>query len=469
MVKRAFFCLSFGTAIFVFIFFHQYLVFDVPNVQTIPGIFGKVPRTENVSEAMDPDGINFTGHFDIAPETTSAVSHAQNEDDKVNGKPVTNVTEIMTVKQILQSHELTNGLSQEIRRKMANRYLFAVVNFDGGPNFQYQQFIYSIFMALNTNRTIVLGDFSRHRKGPMNSDVVLFNETFDSDVFKEFIPTTSIEEFRATCGSHIKNVLVLPTYRNKPFSYVTADYDMQRKWLSLRAGITIPDMRVMPRTNTSIQNMFKKLEDEMCVVMISPESFRDTVHPPTEEITQSLYAHLIRTPFLRKTVSELMPELCNGGPVLAFHWRNKTGEICRIRNMTCDGNAETQERMLEMLSRDMKEIQRKNSINCVFVAYSQEESQHFINIFKTYNPNVITMDDVINLRNPGIESYNGDDYFISLIEQEICARSEVFIGNGRSNWSVFIFRERKVYDRGPTYDIMEDFPSISDIVMDGYK
>ncbi|XP_077977868.1 uncharacterized protein LOC144433426 [Glandiceps talaboti] len=325
-------------------------------------------------------------------------------------------------------------------------------------------------MALNTYRTIVLTDFNHHLRNLKLIYGIAFNETFDIDIFGEFIPAISIEEFREKCGSSVKNVLALPTFKHKPLSYVLSVFDLEREWLHSRTGITIPDSRSIPRTNAGIQNMFKKLEDEMCVVMISPESFRDTVHPPNEDITQSLFAHLIRTPFLRKTVSELMPQLCNGGPVLTFHWRNKTGELCLHEKMVCHDNYfEHQERMLELLSKDIKDIQRKRKINCVFAAYSPEESKHFLNIFKSYIPNVITMDDVINLHNPGIESYNGDDYFLSLIEQEICARSDVFIGNGKSNWSIFVLRERKVFDRGPTYDIIEDFPTISDIVLECYK
>ncbi|XP_077977510.1 uncharacterized protein LOC144433074 [Glandiceps talaboti] len=356
------------------------------------------------------------------------------------------------------------------RVKMEDRYLFPVVQFAGGPNFQYRQFKIAIQMAVNTSRTVVLPDFKHHHTGAYEGRVS-FKETFDVEHFHKFIPVTTIDEFKTICGSHVDNVITAPQQR-KPKSTddpVMSIYRQQQRWLK-SVGVTIPDIEStsIPRTWLEYNTRTEKLSKADCVVLLSPIDLEKSYFPHKREVADAMDKYLIRTKFLRKAVNEVIPRLCEGKPMMGFHWRNKTGERCRgqfgyDKNPRCHNIAQVQLDILKTVLKDINDIIGEYEIGCMFVAHApKEDSKDFMNVLSSNYSYIITIDDVINLHHPDIDSYNGNDYFISLIEQEICARSKVFIGNGRSNWSTFVFRERRAFDKGRNYDIVTDFQDIAD-------
>ncbi|XP_070569226.1 uncharacterized protein [Ptychodera flava] len=163
--------------------------------------------------------------------------------------------------------------------------------------------------------------------------------------------------------------------------------------------------------------------------------------------------------------------MCDGKPILGFHWRNKTGEFCRVGSQSgiidpkCRELLQMQYRILECIALHIPSIMSQEKTGCIFMASAPgEPRENVLNQFAAHNlTSIITIDDVINLHNADIDTFGDDDYFISLIEQEICARSKVFIGIGKSNWSTFVFRERRAFQRGKNFDVVEDFPDIRDI------
>ncbi|XP_077983376.1 uncharacterized protein LOC144438207 [Glandiceps talaboti] len=361
------------------------------------------------------------------------------------------------------------------RQQMLDRYLFPIVNFYGGPNFQYRQFKIAVQMAVNTSRTIVLSDFKHHLVDIVHYPLmgrVDFNETFDVEVLADFLPIMTIAEFRAKCGPTVTNVLTAYHVKKMNVSEIASNYEPQRTWLKERADITIPDAKGIARTSFQYTHLIEEISEEKCVVMVTPIYFEKIPFPQQEIVAGDLDKHLIRTKLLRQAVDSVMPQLCGGRPILGFHWRNKTGEQCRIghlaaeRSARCNNLSQVQQQMLKILSADIKRIIDKYEIGCMFVAYykMKNQSMGFMNTLSSSISNIITMSEVVRLHQPHIESLQDNDYFTSLVEQEICARSKVYIGNGRSNWSNFIFQERKAFGKGPNYDIITDFPNISNVV-----
>ncbi|XP_077977381.1 uncharacterized protein LOC144432943 [Glandiceps talaboti] len=361
------------------------------------------------------------------------------------------------------------------RQKMEDRFLFPVVNFKGGPNFQYRQFKIAIQMAVNTSRTIVLTNFTHHRKGAYEGRVG-FEETFDVELFEKFIPVTTIDEFKAKCGSLVDSVITAPHQRNGPFKGVAEDYGKQRSWLEERVGVTVPDSESIPRTWLEYNRLMRKLSNEKCVVLIAPIGLEKSYFPNKQKVADAMDKYFIRTEFLRRAVKQVMPLVCEGKPILAFHWRNKTGEECRMGHLLyensprCINLSQIQQQMIKTVLKDITDIIEEHEIGCMYVAHTpNEDSKGFMNLLPSNYSKIITIDDVINLRHPGIDSYGGDDYFMSLIEQEICSRTKVFIGNGRSNWSTFVLRERRAFHKGPNYDMTTDFPDIFGVMKSCYK
>ncbi|XP_077862898.1 uncharacterized protein LOC144345214 [Saccoglossus kowalevskii] len=83
----------------------------------------------------------------------------------------------------------------------------------------------------------------------------------------------------------------------------------------------------------------------------------------------------------------------------------------------------------------------------------QSVHQAIIGILAKRITQIFSGNDVIrNL--PASSALTTDEYMMSLLEQEICYRSAVFIGVDYSNWSDFIFDERQAEGR-PSYHLNE--------------
>ncbi|XP_070568675.1 uncharacterized protein [Ptychodera flava] len=363
----------------------------------------------------------------------------------------------------------TYTLSSATHHSMPDRYLFPIVNFDGGPNFQYRQLKVAIQLAVYTNRTIVMPEFNHQRLLP---DVgrVSFAETFEIAVFKQFIPAVSIEEYLEKCAAVDKVVIKVPkmaTLVGMPDLHER--YTWQRTWLRDMYNITIPDQRTFKTPGSKMKKVLRRMSEEKCLVMVLPLAFENTEILQNGDIAEGADQHLVRTPPLREAVSDILHSLCNDRPLLSLHWRNKTGEVCSIgrlsvrRSPRCLDLQQVHENLTYSLSLYLQRIARDNNIGCMYVAYPPTESANIIHLLRSNNlSNILTIDDVMALHHPYIESLNGDDYFISLVEQEISARSRVFVGNGKSNWSTFVFQERRAFSYGPNFDILTDFAELSD-------
>ncbi|XP_070567846.1 uncharacterized protein [Ptychodera flava] len=354
-----------------------------------------------------------------------------------------------------------------LRQAMQDRFLFPVLLFGGGPSFQYRQLKKALEFAVFTNRTIVVSDFRHHRTNYIAKSVS-FEDTFNISVLNQLLPTVNVKQFREKCGARINTIWTFYKPGSSNSSSIELVYQSSRDWLSDRANVDIPDVTsvTFPKSIPESWREIDKTADDRCVVMVSPVGF-EAVHLPNEAaMSDAIDGHLVRTSFLQKAAEDVLPKLCDGEPILGFHWRNKTGERCRIGTLAhtndpkCHQLLEIQYSILESLALKIPSIMSQENAGCIFIASAPREPQeNILRHFTSHNfSSIIMIDDVINLHNPDVDTFADDDYFISLIEQEICARSKVFVGFSMSNWSNFVFRERRAFQRGTNYDLVHDFP-----------
>ncbi|XP_077977509.1 uncharacterized protein LOC144433072 [Glandiceps talaboti] len=300
---------------------------------------------------------------------------------------------------------------------------------------------------------------------------ILFNDTFNADVLNDFMPVATQKEIRQQCGKYINDVITVPYYRGRPLNFLLHSYDLQREWYRNIYDILIPDYEIaVQQVNASYA--VKKTHSAKCAALISPEAFEHLRYPEMDKISDAIDGHMIRIPAIRNAISDVMPKLCGGKPIVSFHWRNKTGEMCRYHDTgrsRCDTLLQMQDRIVKKMAPRIQDVIKENGIGCFFVAYTPDEPSNILAMLSESFANIITMADVIALHNPYIDSVIRDGYFMSLLEQELCARTKIFIGNGKSNWSSFIFKERRAFDKGPSLDITEDFPEVINEIHDCFK
>ncbi|XP_070567145.1 uncharacterized protein [Ptychodera flava] len=360
----------------------------------------------------------------------------------------------------------------EKRQAMENRFLYAVVHYDGGPNFQFRQLKIAIQFAVYLNRTLVLPEFKHHRT-PYHMGRVSFEETFNVSIFKEFMPVISMQKFREKCGPHISNVIFFSRYfEHNVMNLLQRSYRKQSHYVHEQLNIELPDIKAItfPTSGAEAWHVIDKTRHARCVVMIAPVGFEWVKLPNMAMVSYGMAGHLVRTSLLITAAENILTRLCDGKPILGFHWRNKTGEECRIGHLQkaadsrCHSLLRNQNGIIRRVASHMKSLSKEQDIGCVFVATAPKEPREHvvreISMVTENEPKVLTIDDVINLHNPDVDKFRSDDYFISLLEQELCARSAVFVGIGKSNWSKFLFHEREAFGRKQTYDVTRDFPDL---------
>ncbi|XP_070569290.1 uncharacterized protein [Ptychodera flava] len=270
-------------------------------------------------------------------------------------------------------------LSRKLRQAMQDRFLFPVVLFGGGPNFQFRQLKTSIEFAVFTNRSIVISDF-RHHRNKYNVSSVHFEETFNVSVLNQLLPTVNVKQFREKCGARGNTVLTFYNPRRSVSKRIAHAYRISRRWLSKRANVSIPDEMIVsfPKSMAESWRKFDKTADDRCVVMVSPLGFEAVQLPNKAAISDAIDRYLVRTSFLQKAVEDVLPKLCDGKPILGFHWRNKTGERCRIgmshtNEPRCRKLLQMQCRTLESLALNISSIMSQENAGCIFLASAPRE------------------------------------------------------------------------------------------------
>ncbi|XP_070568674.1 uncharacterized protein [Ptychodera flava] len=357
-------------------------------------------------------------------------------------------------------------LPAEQRLAMKNRYLFPLSGFNGGPSYQYEQFKDALQLAVFTNRTIVLPAFKHHR-AVLGHGRVSAQNTFDSDRLREFIPTRSIHEFLSECGTNITDVWTLPSrFKGK---VLERTYRSQKAWLRKQLQVEVPHQSNIPKTaSAKWKRAFEDTAHSPCVIVTNPIKMEamQVPFPNRDKISVAIDGHLARVPFLRKAVDDVIPRLCDGQPFVAMHWRNKTGERCRVNlrgfghSTLCLDFAKYSHKIKDHIATDVNRIMTRHRLSCLYVALPPREIQEILPLLSERIQRIHHLADVLQLHNPLIELFKDDDYYTSLLEQEICSRSEVFIASGTSNWSAFVMKERLALGNMTTYDL-SDLPGIS--------
>nr|XP_006824948.1 PREDICTED: uncharacterized protein LOC102804318 [Saccoglossus kowalevskii] len=110
-------------------------------------------------------------------------------------------------------------------------------------------------------------------------------------------------------------------------------------------------------------------------------------------------------------------------------------------------------RMIGNITKAVADLQKKNNLSCLYVACPEWSTSILDELSK-----FIPKEQIYHLKRLPVNADNRkllDDYYAaSLIEQEICYRSRVFLAAGFSNWSNFVTKERDLEGK-ITFNIKE--------------
>nr|XP_006824954.1 PREDICTED: uncharacterized protein LOC102805113 [Saccoglossus kowalevskii] len=332
------------------------------------------------------------------------------------------------------------------------RYLLPIFKRSmGGSNCQYNAFKNAIKLAYETKRAVVLTPFFLHGgyvTGQYNLDNMRdFNETFNAKRLDKLLPVATLDKFKEVCNHGETKVV---TWDIGPPGH----YEETRKTrFGEYYGINLPPAAEVvdpTRTTSEEVNVF---DQSPCAAFYNPRVINIEFENEAK-LSRDVDLHLVRTPNVLALADELSEYICDGEPYLALHWRNRSAEKPCVFGSKQESYCQQLQAVMSELAKDasvaIRRFMDQRNIQCMYVAYpswSKEIIDHLgrnIDRKKIYTADNITS----NVRASQIKD---DFYLFSLLEQEICSRSEVFLGAGLSLWSQFVAEERLANDKESYY------------------
>ncbi|XP_070562287.1 uncharacterized protein [Ptychodera flava] len=328
------------------------------------------------------------------------------------------------------------------------KYLLPIGISGGGPGFQFKHFKIAAKFALYLNRTIVMTPFLRHRHRTREY-LVPFQRTFDETRLAELLPVATQEEYTAQCGHEVAAVLAAPHLSVHEIGTFIHRYRVTRNMSATLLDVILPKELKIQSESDAIA-LFDSSVTTKCLAMHYPYNFKNWTFPGDSDLTLNVNRHVKRAPPIQAAIAYARQALCDGKPYLAFHWRNKTGEQCDIGNRAawndprCAGAIENMRQYGgDKVAAAVYNVMRKYQISCLYISYVPY-SEAIVTSFAKIVPSTRIYNALKTFQSlpDNLSPLMKDDFMLSLLEQEVCYRAEVFIGVQYSNWSEFIFDER---------------------------
>ncbi|XP_002736503.1 uncharacterized protein LOC100370466 [Saccoglossus kowalevskii] len=310
----------------------------------------------------------------------------------------------------------------------------------GGQNNQYLAMEKVIVMALLSNRTLVMTPFflhGGHVRGYSTEHMRQFNDTFDVKILNELLPLATVDEFREKCTSKETKVVTwnLSAYQRS-----------KEKLFDSELEIRLPDNDdVIMMKKVDIHRLEEIVNHAPCLGIYQSSRSRLQVNN-TEEMLDKVRTHLRRSANVRNVTDRLLTGFCGGKPYLAMHWRNKSAEMpCYFQRDAnkCNKVKSQLSEVVPNITQAVAKLMKQRNISCLYIScpeWSLSILDHFSKVLPSEK--VFSLRDLpVNKDNTGIMK---DYYFKSLVEQEICYRSEIFLAARMSSWSEFVVNERNI-------------------------
>ncbi|XP_002735530.2 uncharacterized protein LOC100373172 [Saccoglossus kowalevskii] len=360
----------------------------------------------------------------------------------------TNYNPTLPKSPIMREHE------NEAMQNTDVRYLFPIHYYAGGPNYQYNDFRIALRYAISQNRSIVAIEVNDHFTQPaeVRTGLHSLESTFDVDELRKIVSIVSIDEFKRACQSSFDGFITERTNYCSPEKY-TDEYVRTTEIFEKNYGVKLPELTNISRTREEYRRLYEESSSARCLGIFRPWDIDDWRLPDRAEIDRKIDMHMKWAPYIRKMGEQVARTLCDGKPYLAVHWRNRTGEPCRIVTKTskqglrygseskCLNNIrtlQTLEKLAVGASRDVHDVMKRHQLSCVYVAFPFYSGK-IIEILKDADVTGIwSFANITTNEYPEIQAVKNDNYVTSLVEQEICKRSKIFIQRSESNWSEMV-------------------------------
>ncbi|XP_071953235.1 uncharacterized protein [Antedon mediterranea] len=341
------------------------------------------------------------------------------------------------------------------------RYIYPFFAGNQGPNNQLQALTAAIAFAHLTNRTLVPSPFFDHPTGTVNK-VYTMNETIDLEELSKFIKISTEHQFVADCG-HVVTAMVngLAGRWKEDFAAQLHTY----MWFIRKfSDVTVPpigdNLFILENILSVIKIVGRDVFDR-CLGYIYPYGDASVVFHGRRDLHNKLFKHLRRPVWIQDHQTSLSKQLWNADGLLAVHWRLNE-EYQRIWCRANDSYSTKDHCKLarldrQLVARVLVDQMKMLNLTKIYLAFTHDSAIDLFNFVKQMVPATFSAKDILNLQSPSSKRFNNDNYYLSLLEQEICFKSNHFIGSPLSSWSSIVIEQRNHHETNLVSNLLLPF------------
>eukprot|EP01126_Amoeba_proteus_P042340 TRINITY_DN4597_c0_g1_i3.p1 TRINITY_DN4597_c0_g1~~TRINITY_DN4597_c0_g1_i3.p1 ORF type:complete len:484 (-),score=80.84 TRINITY_DN4597_c0_g1_i3:96-1547(-) len=349
------------------------------------------------------------------------------------------------------------------------KYLTIVPGY--GPNNQYLGLKDVMYMTKALNRTLALPSFIHHQFW-IDKPFRPFEKTFDPKPIESYLRTVSMHQFVKACEG-VVNTLVWLRKRNDPMDWTP----VINGWMTTHNLTWEKQMSTTNslffRSKEEVAQRWSILSDTRCIAIMFP--FRNVV---VNEERAGLSRLLVHSQEVKKNASRALAEIkVNPQNLLSIHWRwgeDTCGKWLspepRTSDDFCWGTAVFHFASSADVFESLKKFISNANISHIFLAVSAlyHDKEIMVQMQKAMTEIGISIFTSSNLKSLGEIK---DNYYLSLVEQEMCSMSRLFVASGDSTWSDFIRdyheQHKKLIAKGsrdPSYDSVIEIVTFEELL-----
>ncbi|XP_070541292.1 uncharacterized protein [Ptychodera flava] len=289
--------------------------------------------------------------------------------------------------------------------------------------------------------------------------LVQVEKTFDLELLGSVISYATMSEFKSDCEQNVEVISIRQhkddwnTQNNSSKLYT--NYEFMVEFLRQGYNLTIPNLIESPLNLQDSLKRYSSPTSEKCLVLFNTNDFADMDLTRDfakfdlsrdDDVMNTISKHLRRTKVIQEIGSLAEKYICDGKPYAALHWSKKLEDNCDdVRDTeyaakSCRFRRELLLNNSALIAKVINDLMGLQGWDCLYFS-SPLQSQNILVFMAAEIPKVYTVTEILIKYVPA--DMKEDDYFISLIEQEICSRAEIFITSSKSMWSDFVSEERR--------------------------
>eukprot|EP01124_Arcella_intermedia_P012757 TRINITY_DN1911_c0_g1_i7.p1 TRINITY_DN1911_c0_g1~~TRINITY_DN1911_c0_g1_i7.p1 ORF type:complete len:377 (-),score=76.19 TRINITY_DN1911_c0_g1_i7:517-1647(-) len=324
-------------------------------------------------------------------------------------------------------------MKSEIESLKNSKFLMIIPGY--GPNNQYIGMMDCMFIAKKLGRVFTRPDFFTHAINDLDS-IRSFELSFEPEPMNEYIQTVSVQEYSKYCGGKINALIWL---RNpKYWNHVVEIY--------LRhAGLTYSNPVYTNRdedrgfyTEPDLLSFFEAYGDSKCIAITFPYA---TVYGSPER--SSLVKYLSHSSYIKALVNSTLQEMAvRPENLLTIHWRFGEDSCGWYYSPDaqydfCWGTTQFHYAKSSDIIEVLIDLIKGSGVTHVYVAVASHylDPKSMKAIEEGFSKQGIKY---FRAKDLPTSAKIKDNYYLSLVEQELSITSRVFCRSDSSTWSDFI-------------------------------